>query len=73
MLTLPAPVTDQVSVVVPSLVIFEGEAAKLAIVGGVEFAGGGDDAGVVGSPVPPPQPSTQPSSTTTAATPLKRV
>jgi hypothetical protein len=57
MLTLCAPVIDQVSVVVPSLVIFEGEAAKFAIVGGVALAGGGEDAVPAGSLPPPPQPS----------------
>jgi hypothetical protein len=66
MLTLCAPVTDHVSEVVPSLVIFEGEAAKLAIVGrgggaggvGVGVVVGGEVDGLVGSPALPPQPST---------------
>jgi len=58
MLTVCAPVIDQVSVVVPSLVIFEGEAAKLAIVGGFALAGGGGDVVPVGSLPAPPQPIT---------------
>ena len=58
MLTLCAPVTDQVSVVVPSLVIFDGDAEKLTIVGAAGLTGGGGDDVPVGSP-PPPQPSTE--------------
>jgi hypothetical protein len=62
-------VIDQVSVVVPSLVIFAGEAAKLAIVGGAALTGGGGEEVPVGSPPPPPQPST----IATAVTVLKSV
>ena len=58
MLTVCAPVIDQVSVVVPSLVILEGEAAKLAIVGAVAVTGGGGGGGEVpAGSLPPPQPS----------------
>jgi hypothetical protein len=79
MLTVCALVIDQASVVVPSLVIFAGEAAKLAIAGeggggggvgvGVGVGVGGGDTGFVGSLALPPQPSI----VATAMTVIKRV